>query len=129
MKATLELLAVAAIAVAASGTAPSAAAQDAAALRKLAVDHCSQCHTFDKGEPHGQGPNLWGLLGKPAGSATGYPYSAGFLSALKGKVWDAALLDRWLADTTAVAPDSQMIYFQDDAGTRAALIKFFESQR
>jgi cytochrome c len=109
--------------------APALGGNDAAGLRELAVNHCSQCHTFDKGEPHGQGPNLWGLLGRPAGAAAGYPYSPGFMSALKGKVWDVQLLDRWLADTTAVAPDSQMIYFQDDAATRAALIRFFESQR
>ena len=105
------------------------AAADVSAERQLAMTQCSQCHTFDKGEPHGQGPNLWGLIGREAGSAPGYPYSPGFLSALKGKVWDAELLNRWLTDTTAVAPNSQMIYFQDDAATRAALIKFFESQR
>jgi cytochrome c len=105
------------------------AAADVSGERQLAMTQCSQCHTFDKGEPHGQGPNLWGLIGREAGSAPGYRYSPGFLSALKGKVWDAELLNRWLTDTTAVAPDSQMIYFQDDAATRAALIKFFESQR
>ena len=102
---------------------------EAAALRAVAVSHCSQCHTFDRGEPHGQGPNLWGLIGRPAGSAAGYPYSQGFQAALKGQVWDAGLLDRWLADTLAVAPGSQMIYFQDDPAVRAGLIKFFASQR
>lgn len=115
-------------AVLGAGTA-ARAADDPAAWRALAVSHCSQCHTFEKGEPHGQGPNLWGLVGRPAGTAPGYPYSQGFLAVLKGKVWDAALLDRWFADTLAVAPGSQMIYFQDDPAKRAALIKFFESQR
>jgi cytochrome c len=51
------------------------------------------------------------------------------MTALKGKLWDTALLDRWLADTLSVAPGNQMIYFQDDPAKRAALIKFFESQR
>jgi cytochrome c len=109
--------------------ADASAADEAAALRALAVNHCSQCHTFGQGEPHGQGPNLWGLIGRPAGSAAGFPYSPGFRSALEGQVWDAALLDRWLADTLAVAPNTQMIYFQDDPAVRARLIEFFTSQR
>ena len=44
------------------------AADDLAAARQLTVTQCSQCHTFDKGEKHGQGPNLFGLLGREAAS-------------------------------------------------------------
>jgi cytochrome c len=48
---------------------------------------------------------------------------------MKGKVWDAALLDRWLTDTLAVAPKAQMVYWQDDPNVRATLVRFFESNR
>lgn len=97
--------------------------------KALAVSHCSQCHTFNQGEAHGQGPNLFGLIGREAAAAPGYPFSPGYKQVMKGKIWDSALLDRWLADTTAVAPDTQMIYFQDDPAKRAALIRYLESLR
>ena len=103
------------------------AADDLTAARELTVRQCSQCHTFDKGEKHGQGPNLFGLLGREAAAAPGFVYSEGIKEALKGQVWDTALLDRWLSDTLAVAPKAQMIYFQDDPKVRAKLIKFLES--
>lgn len=107
----------------------SFAADDIAAVRELTVRQCSQCHTFDKGEKHGQGPNLFGLLGREAAAVPGFAYSEGIKEALKGKIWDTKLLDAWLTDTIAVAPKAQMIYWQDDANVRAALIRFFESQR
>ena len=108
---------------------PLRAADDLAAARELAVRQCSQCHTFDKGEKHGQGPNLFGLIGREAAAAPGFNYSDGLKEALKGKTWDAELLDRWLTDTIAVAPKAQMVYWQDDEKVRATLIRFFESQR
>jgi cytochrome c len=103
------------------------AADDLTAARELTVRQCSQCHTFDKGEKHGQGPNLFGLLGREAAAAPGFVYSDGIKEALKGQVWDAALLDRWLTDTLSVAPKAQMVYFQDDPKVRAKLIRFLES--
>ena len=45
---------------------PLWAADDLAAARQLTVTQCSQCHTFDKDENHGQGPNLFGLIGREA---------------------------------------------------------------
>jgi cytochrome c len=108
---------------------PALAADDLTAARDLAVSHCSQCHTFGKGEPHGQGPALFGLIGREAGAAPGYVFSEGYKAAMKGKVWDNALLDRWLADTLAVAPGTQMVYWQDDPAKRAALIRYIESLR
>jgi cytochrome c len=103
------------------------AADDLAAARVLTVTQCSQCHTFDKGDKHGQGPNLYGLIGRPAAAVPGFVFSDGIKEALKGKTWDAALLEAWLTDTIAVAPKAQMVYFQDDPEVRAMLILFLSS--
>lgn len=94
---------------------------------RLAQNSCTQCHTFGKGDPHGVGPNLFGLLGRPAASAPGFTFSRQYVEAMKGKTWDRALLDRWLTDTQAVAPGNAMVYFQDDPKKREALIAYLQS--
>ena len=106
---------------------PLFAADDLAAAKEYTVRYCSQCHTFEHGDKHGQGPNLFGLIGREAAGAPGFVYSPGIKEALKGKVWDRDLLDAWLTDTLAVAPKAQMIYFQDDPKARAKLIRYLES--
>lgn len=105
----------------------SLAQDDLAAARKLALNHCGVCHTFNAGEGTRQGPNLWGALTRAAGTVEGFAYSDGFRKALSGKTWDAALLDRWLADPQSVAPGTVMLYKQDDADKRALLVRFLES--
>lgn len=104
-------------------------AEDLSMAEKLTNNHCAACHTFQKGEPHGQGPNLFGLIGRKAGSVSGFTYSDGLQKAMAGKVWDSALLDAWLTDTQAVAPDNAMTYFQDDPAKRAKIIRYIESLR
>ena len=106
---------------------PLRAKDDLVAARELTIRQCSQCHTFEAGEKHGQGPNLFGLLGREAAAAPGFVYSEGIKEALTGKVWDTELLDRWLTDTLAVAPKAQMVYFQDEPKVRAKLIRYLES--
>jgi cytochrome c len=95
--------------------------------QRLAQNACAQCHAFAKEAGHGVGPNLFGLVGRSAGEASGFAYSPAFTAALKGRTWDTALLDRWLADAQAVAPGSGMVYFQEDPAKRAALIAYLQS--
>jgi len=103
------------------------AADELTAGKNLATNHCAVCHTFGKGEPAGQGPNLFGIVGKKAGTAEGFAYSEGFRKALANRTWDPKLLDQWLTDTQAVAPGSGMTYFQDDAAKRARILRYLSS--
>ena len=103
-----------------------ARADDLALAQKLATNHCAVCHTFDKGGPPGQGPNLFGLIGRKAASEN-FTYSDGYSKTMSGKVWDEQLLDAWLTDAQAVAPGSAMVYSQDDPAKRQKIIAYIKS--
>lgn len=113
----------------ASGSVLAASAKELDAAKVLVTNHCAVCHTLEKGAPPGQGPNLFGIVGAKAGAVEGYAYTEGFKKALAGRTWDPKLLDKWLADTQAVAPGSGMTYFQDDPKKRKKLIQYLESLR
>ncbi|WP_250522402.1 MULTISPECIES: cytochrome c family protein [unclassified Caballeronia] len=104
------------------------AQQDSVAIgKKLTTNNCAVCHTFGKGEPNGQGPNLFGIVGKPMASEPGFKYSAGMKAAASGKVWDDKLLDAWLTDTQAVAPGNAMTYFEGDEARRQKIIAYLRT--
>ena len=102
----------------------SAVAQPAPPLPALVKSSCAACHSFEQGGPHGQGPNLYGVVGTKAGSARGYVYSSAFQAALGGKTWTPELLDAWLTDTQQVAPDTLMTFFLDDAQARRQIVDY-----
>jgi len=105
----------------------AAAQADESLGQRLAQNSCAQCHSFARGEGHGVGPNLFGVFGRPAATASGFAFSKPYFEAMKGKSWDRALLERWLTDTQAVAPGSGMVYFQDDPKKRDELNKYLQS--
>ena len=123
-------IAFAALALCALTASLPASAQDELTLGKtLTTNNCAACHTFGKGEPNGQGPNLYGVLGRPLASAPGFRYSAAMKAAAPGKVWDEALLDKWLADTQSVAPGNAMTYFEGDEVRRKRIIGYLRTLR
>lgn len=69
---------------------------------------CKSCHTVAQGGGAMIGPGLWGVFGRKAASQAGFSYS----DSLKASkiVWDAASLDRWIANPRAVASDTKMTY-------------------
>jgi len=98
-------------------------AADRAREGELLSFACQACHSLQSGGSHGVGPNLYGIFGRPAGTAPGFAYS----NALKrsGIVWNREVLDRWLADPVGFLPGTSMIFTGfKDANDRATLIDY-----
>src|SRR5690349_1720778 len=100
---------------------PAAKPPDGTTLFK---QQCATCHTINSSDPARQGPSLFKVVGRPAGKADGFRYSAGFTEA--NFVWDDARLDAYLANPQAVVPGSIMAYRQPKAETRAAIIAYLK---
>jgi cytochrome c len=104
-----------------------AQAAPANAMRgKILFLRCSSCHAINADAPPKIGPNLAGVVGRKAGTLSGYGYSA----ALKGKgfVWDDAMLDLWLTNPGKVVPGTSMAFpgFANGAD-RQAVIAYLKS--
>ena len=67
---------------------------------------CLACHSFEKGGPNKQGPNLWGVVGRPRASEAGFNYSAAMKS--KGGEWSFEELDKFLANPKGYIPGTAM---------------------
>jgi cytochrome c len=100
---------------------PAARPPDGATLFK---QQCATCHTTNSSDPARQGPSLFRIVGRPAGKADGFRYSAGFTKA--DFVWDDIRLDAYLANPQAMVPGSVMAYRQPKAETRAAIIAYLK---
>jgi cytochrome c len=107
-------------------TGASAGAADPAAEAQFKKS-CGTCHVAVAEAPQRQGPNLFQVVGRPAGSVAGFKYSPAFMAGKDGIVWDAATLDRWLADPQSVIPGAIMPYKQADEAKRHLIIEFLKS--
>jgi cytochrome c len=84
---------------------------------------CLACHVAGPDGKHRTGPNLNGIVGRPAGSAAGFEYSSAMTEAgAAGLVWSEETLDKYLADPAGFIPNSKMAWAVDDPAARAALI-------
>ncbi len=69
---------------------------DAAAGEKV-FKKCKACHTLEEGGKKRVGPNLWGILGRQAGTAEGFKYSGDMIAAGEaGLVWSEETLASYL---------------------------------
>jgi len=66
---------------------------------------CQACHSLDPGR-NLIGPSLAGLIGRRAGTASGFDYSQAMKQA--NITWDAKSLDAYLADPQKVVPGNKM---------------------
>ncbi len=92
-------------------------------LGEQLLGRCTVCHTFQKGQPNGVGPNQYGLVGRKVASAAGYSYSDAMQK--KGGTWGFQELSDFLTNPQKTVPGTKMAF----AGLkkpeeRAALIAY-----
>ncbi len=92
-----------------------------------AFNACKACHTVNKGGRNGIGPNLNGVVGRPAASVAGFNYSPA-MKASKLR-WDAKTLDEYLAGPTKKVPGTRMPIATPDPAKRAAIIAYLTSAK
>ena len=114
--------AVAATALGFAITAGGAHAGDAA-KGKTVFQRCAICHRVDKGGGNGLGPNLFGVVGRKAGTVAGFSYSAAMKNS--GIVWSADKLTAYVAHPAQVVPGNQMAFAGIiDPGQRADVVAY-----
>lgn len=89
---------------------------------------CRTCHYPEKGYGHHNGPSLWAIFGRKAGSAEGYAYYSEEMKQA-GFTWTPELLDFWLANPRRFLPGSSMVVFETTPQERADLIEYLRQFR
>lgn len=115
----MRTLLLAAVCVAAS---PAWAAGDAQRGQQAYEARCGGCHSVDADRI---GPRHAGVVGRRAGSVPGFAYSPALRQS--GLIWDAALLERWLANPQALVPGQRMGYQLDNARERADIVAYLST--
>lgn len=85
-----------------------AAAGDAARGKTVFSQQCGVCHSAAKGSPTLVGPGLWGVVGRPAGSLSGFSYSSAMKKA--GFAWSEDKLHEYVTAPANVVPGNHMPY-------------------
>ena len=105
---------------------PAPQGKEAASEQQVFNNACRTCHTVKEGDNR-QGPNLYKIMGRKAGSLADYDYS----SAMKGAgfVWDEEKLERFIASPDEVVPGNNMKPYSGlaSADDRKKVIAFLQS--
>jgi cytochrome c len=109
-------------AAASSSQAPASSSEVATAGDPTAGESvfnvCKACHAVGSGAANKVGPELNGLIGRPAGTAPGYRYSSQMKSS--GLTWDEATFAKYIANPRGVVPGTKMTFAGIQDATKIA---------
>ena len=89
---------------------------------------CKVCHTLNEGGKNKLGPNLFGILGQPAGARKGYRYSRAMSAS--DFVWDEATFTDFVLDPKKVVIGTKMSFKGIRKATqREDLLAYFQTLR
>jgi cytochrome c len=100
-------------------------ANSSAERGQTATKACATCHTFQKGGPNGIGPNLYGVVGRPKGSAPGFNYSDAMKA--KGGEWTVDDLNNFLTSPRNFVSGTKMTFAGFKGGQRADVIAYLNT--
>jgi cytochrome c len=91
-------------------SATSAFADGDAKLGAIVFKKCAACHTATEAA-NKVGPSLMGVIGRPVAAVAGYSYSAAMKAfGADGKVWDEALLRKYLPSPQFLVKGTRMSF-------------------
>ncbi len=90
---------------------------------RLVFGQCRTCHYPEKAYGDHNGPNLYGIFGRKAGSVASYAYYSDEMKKA-GFDWTPELLDFWLANMGKFLPNSTMVVFETTPQERADIIEY-----
>jgi len=79
-----------------------------AAKGKDVFNRCAMCHSDAKGAGNRIGPDLWGVVGRKAGTEPGFNYSSALKSS--GIVWTPDKLEQWVMGPGKMVPGTRMMF-------------------
>ncbi len=89
--------------------------------------NCAICHAVDAGK-NKIGPSLFGIVGRKAGVAAGFAYSAANKGS--GVTWDEPTLDTYLTAPQKFMPGTKMVFAGlKSAEDRKAVIEYLKAHR
>lgn len=78
---------------------------------KTIFNRCFACHTLNEGGPNRVGPNLYGVIGRQAGTKVGFNYSPAMKKAGEdGLVWSEETLVAYLENPRTYVPGNRMVF-------------------
>ena len=86
----------------------SAAQAGDPAKGKMVFQRCAICHRAEKDGGNGLGPNLFGIVGRKAGTAADFPYSPAMKNS--GITWTTDKLAAYIAHPAQIVPGNRMAF-------------------